>query len=187
LPSIAQLWLTPRLKALRARLPDVKPSLHALEAPPNFQREPFDLAIFFVPRREIGPHVISLGADLIFPVCAPDLARRLRAPADLASVTLLHDTTWTHDWPLWAAGARQVDPRGRDAMAFSLYSVAVQAAIDGAGVLMGHDALVAGALESGALVAPFRRKIATGRDLAAILPTRPCAQAADIVAQLKAT
>ena len=48
LPSVAQLWLAPKLPGLRAAFPAAQPSVHALEMPPNFRREPFDLAIFFV-------------------------------------------------------------------------------------------------------------------------------------------
>ena len=47
LPSVAQLWLAPRLPALRKMFPNLQPSVHALEEPPNFRREPFDLAIFY--------------------------------------------------------------------------------------------------------------------------------------------
>ena len=47
LPSIAQLWLQPRLSALNSIYPSHVISVSALEEPPDFRREPFDLALFF--------------------------------------------------------------------------------------------------------------------------------------------
>ncbi len=172
LPSIAQLWLTPRLPALRAAFPGIKPSIHALESPPNFRREPFDLAIFFVEGAKPDDKTIPLADDIIFPACSPQISRGLRSPDDLGALTLLHDTTWANDWRFWLTAAGRGDVATRDNLAFSLYSLAVQAAIDGAGVLMAHEALVSGALASGALVAPLAPKVRTGLSLSLLTPER---------------
>jgi LysR family transcriptional regulator, glycine cleavage system transcriptional activator len=51
LPSVAQLWLAPKLLALREAFPNIRASIYALEEPPNFRREPFDLALFFLTER----------------------------------------------------------------------------------------------------------------------------------------
>lgn len=184
LPSIAQLWLMPRLKDLRASLPGMTPSIHALETPPNFRREPFDLAIFFLPREMIGPDRISLETDVIFPVCNPEIARGLRSERNLRDLPLLYDTTWKDDWRIWGAEAGLPDLDVRDGMAFSLYSAALQAAIDGVGVLVGHQALVAGPLKAGALVAPFDKKAVTNRSLALILPKRRSAHTSSVAEHL---
>ena len=68
-----------------------------------------------------------------------------------------------------------------DGLAFSLYSLAVQAAIDGAGVLMAHEALVVRQLASGALVAPFELKIETGLSLSVLRPERPPRHVVEII------
>jgi LysR family transcriptional regulator, glycine cleavage system transcriptional activator len=172
LPSIAQLWLTPRLPRLRATFPKLRPSIHALESPPNFRREPFDLAIFFVRGETPYGKSVPLIDDVILPACNPDVAQGLRTPSDLAGHTLLHDTSWANDWRSWLEAADAADVVTDEGLAFSLYSVAVQAAIDGAGVLMAHEALVAGPLASGALTAPFSVKIRTGFTLAILTPER---------------
>ena len=73
LPSVAQLWLSPRLPAIRAALPEVSISVSALETPPNLAREMFDLSLFL--RAPTGaPHEVILADDLIYPVCTPALA-----------------------------------------------------------------------------------------------------------------
>jgi len=154
LPSVAQLWLSPRLPAIRKTIPNVSISVTALEAPPNLKREPFDMSIFFEDD-PVSSGSIDVCQDVIFPVCAPSMAAVLGTPADLSDVTCLHDASWPDDWALWSksfAGEAEYDTGGP---VFSLYSLAVEEARNGAGVLMGHEALVRADLESGALVAPF--------------------------------
>jgi DNA-binding transcriptional LysR family regulator len=152
LPAIAQLWLSPRLPALRATAPEISVSITALEAPPNLKRSLHDLSLF--PGTSGGRLVAS---DELFPVCAPGLAARLAQVEDLASVPCLSDSAWDRDWEVWLAsvGAR-VAVRGP---VFSLYALAVEEAVNGAGVLMGHAPLVAGHLERGTLVAPFSKRV----------------------------
>jgi LysR family glycine cleavage system transcriptional activator len=184
LPSIAQLWLTPRLSGARAAFPDLSPSVHALETPPDLRRELFDLAIFYVREPPPGCRVIRLCDDVIFPVCAPRLAGQLASPADLAALPLLRDTTWTQDWACWLAAAAVPGIAADAGPAFSLYSMAVQAALDGAGVLMAHAALIAPHLAAGALVAPFSTTATTGRHLAILAPERASAAATQLIAWL---
>lgn len=152
LPAIAQLWLSPRLPALRMAAPEISVSITALEAPPNLKRAPYDLTLF--PAASGGRLV---AADAIFPVCAPALAARLARPADLAGLPCLSDASWQGDWPRWltAAGA-DIAVRGP---VFSLYALAVEEAVNGAGVLMGHAPLVAAHLEAGRLIAPFPLRV----------------------------
>jgi LysR family glycine cleavage system transcriptional activator len=76
---------------------------------------------------------------------------------DLGSVPCLSDTAWDRDWEKWlAAVGADVPVRGP---VFSLYALAVEEAVNGAGVLMGHGPLVAGHLDRGALIAPFSQKV----------------------------
>ncbi|WP_299479625.1 LysR family transcriptional regulator [uncultured Roseibium sp.] len=157
LPALAQLWLAPRLPGLRARIPDLDVSVTALETPPNLKRVPFDLCLFY---SDVVPQGgVQLQKDELLPVCSPECARHLKRPADLNKVACLTDTAWVDDWAIWAAHACPgigLVPRGP---VFSLYSLAVEEAISGAGVLMGHTSLVEQHLRSGALVAPFPKRV----------------------------
>jgi LysR family glycine cleavage system transcriptional activator len=184
LPAIAQLWLSPRLPALRAAAPDIAISITAMERPPNLKRVPFDLSIFYRPPGE-GQ---VLAEDVIFPVCAPSLAATLREPADLLAATCLTDATWAGDWAAWmrrAAPGLDFTPRGP---LFSLYALAVMEAVNGAGVLIGHEALIRDELASGRLVAPFVTRVALPRRLsiATVGPAKARGAAARVVALLKA-
>ncbi|WP_293807999.1 LysR substrate-binding domain-containing protein [uncultured Bosea sp.] len=161
LPCIAQLWLSPRLPALQAAFPGLQMSISAMEEPPDPQRDPYDLSLFY---REIAPASggLQLAADAIMPVCTPSLAARLSSPLDLATQTLLHDAVWRSDWARWlafAAPGAKVDPsRGP---AFSLYSLALDACLSGSGILMGRTSLVGPHLTAGRLVAPFPQAMPT--------------------------
>ncbi len=180
LPAVAQLWLAPRLPALRQALPEADISVTVMELPPNLKRVPFDLCLFYA--ETAPPGSVWLAADEILPVCTPELARSLKTNEDLRQVACLTDSAWAEDWAIWSASVMpgtDFAPRGP---VFSLYALAVAEALNGAGVLMAHRALVAPHLASGALVAPFDRAVrlprnlygwmlqpAANRDLAAIL------------------
>jgi LysR family glycine cleavage system transcriptional activator len=164
LPSVAQLWLSPRLPAVRDAFPDHQISITALEVPPNLRRGLFDLSFFVgVPTRSKTERILA--DDVIFPVCAPAIAQRLKSPDDLAGETLVFDSTWVDDWAQWMAAAGMGEAMGQEGPTFSLYSIAVDEARNGAGVLMGHQCLVERNLASGELVAPFAQKISTSKSL----------------------
>lgn len=150
LPAIAQFWLSPRLPALRAAAPEIQISITALEHPPNLKRVPYDLCLFY---GDADGEIVS--TDALLPVCAPEIADRLQHPQDMAGLPCLTDTGWPDDWQTWIDGALPgtgFTPRGP---LFSLYSLAVEETVNGAGILMGHQALIAPHLASGKLVAPF--------------------------------
>lgn len=160
LPAIAQLWLLPRLPLLRERLPDISISVTALERPTDLKRSPYDLNLFF---SEDSQGVV-LSEDIIFPVCAPALATRLKRLEDLNEVPCLTDAVWSDDWSDWLALARKagrrpvpnIQPRGP---VFSLYALALDEALAGAAVLVAHACLVQQWLDNGDLVAPFRHRL----------------------------
>lgn len=157
LPGIAQLWLSPRLPDVRAGT-GAALSVSAVEAPPNLNRAQYDIALFFE-AADGASETLDLGPDEIFPVCAPALVRDVRAKG-LQTAPLLTDAAWAEDWALWTGDAAA--PEGP---VFSLYSMAISEAAAGAGLMMGHEHLVRSHLDSGVLVAPFDRRVATGKRL----------------------
>lgn len=175
LPSIAQLWLSPRLPMIRRALPDVTVSITAMEVAPNLLRDTFDVGIFYSDA-PASPLVMPIEPDEIFPVCAPELAAGLHRSDDLApdvlvpdvlaDVPLIGDSTWSQDWGIWLGHTGT----GMQGATYSLYSLAVAEAVQGAGVLIGHKALVEAHLQAGSLVEPFGRRVALGRSLALLLP-----------------
>ena len=157
LPALAQLWLAPRLPLLRQQLPDIDVSVTALETPPNLKRVPFDICLFY--GDQVSGKNVWAQSDELLPVCTPQLAETLSDPRDLKSAVCLTDATWKKDWTLWAASAmpgEEFIPKGP---VYSLYAIAVEEALNGAGVLMAHRLLVEEHLRSGRLVAPFAQRV----------------------------
>ncbi len=77
-------------------------------------------------------------------------------------------------------------PRGP---VFSLYALAVEETINGAGVLMAHEALIAPLVAAGTLVAPFKTKVALNRSLRmwSLRRLRPSSPANQVAQWLKAS
>jgi LysR family glycine cleavage system transcriptional activator len=166
LPALAERWLMPRLGRFQALHPQVEIALTADDRPVDLARDPVDLWLCYGSGEHPGCQVESLFAESIFPVCAPALLDRgpaLIEPRDLARHTLLHDAHWRDDWRRWlaAAGVTGLDPiRGPS---FTLYAMVIQAALDGLGVALAHEALVADDLAAGRLVAPFALRLPAGQ------------------------
>jgi LysR family glycine cleavage system transcriptional activator len=148
----------PRLGRFQALHPQVEIALSADDRPVDLARDPVDLWLCYGRGEHPGCQVERLFGETLFPVCAPALLDRgpaLANPGDLARHTLLRDAHWRDDWRHWlaAAGVRDLDPtRGPS---FTLYAMVIQAALDGLGVALAHEALIADDLASGRLVAPF--------------------------------
>ena len=173
MPSVAILWLSPLMREVRHDFPDLQVSISALEAPPDFRRDLFDLGLFFVQDNVTGTQSVLLKDDYLVPVCSPVLINgpnSLRNPADLKNHTLIHDSVWNNDWEQWVkyAGVRGVDTS--KGPSFSLYSMALEATKEAGGVLIGHAPLIGSSLDSGELVIPFDMRLKTNQPLSLLLP-----------------
>ncbi len=166
-PSFAAKWLVPRLERFRAANPEFDVRIDASTQLVDFARENIDAGIRYGGGTYAGLASEPLFGTEVFPVCSPRLRKgpqALRTPADLRHHTLLH-TEWLArdeepDWRMWllAAGVSDVDwIRGPQ---FNDSALAIQAAIEGQGVALGRDALVAADLKAGRLVRPFRLSVA---------------------------
>jgi LysR family glycine cleavage system transcriptional activator len=91
------------------------------------------------------------------PVCSPALLQRLplREPEDLRQHTLLHAATLPRVWPDWlrAAGVPDLEPQA--SVTLEHFYLTLQAALDGLGVAMGPERLIAGDVAAGRLTLPF--------------------------------
>lgn len=173
LPGIAQLWLSKRLRHLRQTLKDVQFSVTALEHPPNLRRDLFDISLFLQDPTDTANTRI-LEKDVIFPVCTPELAKNMQTPDDVLGHTRLVDQSWASDWDQWSKSVGLKAQNQTNVARYSLYSLALEEAKAGAGVLMGHLCLVQSALDAGDLVRPFPQIFETGKAL--VLQTAPYAQ-----------
>lgn len=162
-PAFASKWLVPRLERFDAAHPEIDVRISASLQVVDLDREGFDAAIRLGRGSYPGLEAHELFAESVVPMCSAERMKGphpLRTPADLRHHVLLHDDSLQFeavapDWPMWleAAGVSNVDAsRGPR---FSHPDHAMQAAIDGAGVVLGWRSLAAGDLAAGRLVVPF--------------------------------
>jgi LysR family transcriptional regulator, glycine cleavage system transcriptional activator len=117
----------------------------------------FDLAIAYgCPPVVAGRQVEPLLVERLRPLCSPRLVEqdRLRQPGDLSRVTLIHSSnalTWT-DYLRKITGA---SIKARHELWFDRSTMAIDAAVQGLGVVLESEILAAEEIEKGTLVAPF--------------------------------
>jgi LysR family glycine cleavage system transcriptional activator len=170
-PSFLARWLMPRLPRLQARFPDIELHVTAEDSSLSLRDGDFDLAIDLNDGQMPGFAMTPLMEERIFPVCSPALLGgrpSLRHSTDLAWYPLLHDVTaWrgSHDYAEWehylqAIGSPQVNVRR--GYTFNRNQLTMEAAMAGMGVAIARQTLISGELKSGALIAPFPERVATG-------------------------
>jgi LysR family glycine cleavage system transcriptional activator len=166
-PTFAIRWLVPRLGRFHARHPDIAVHIATSAKPIDLTRENLHAALRFGNPPWHGlVHELVFMED-VFPVCHPRLLKgrkRLAKPEDLRHHTLLHSLYRRDDWARWleTAGVAPtvVDPS--QGLTFDLTTMAIDTAENGLGVAISREAQISDALESGRLVAPFRRDLLRG-------------------------
>jgi LysR family glycine cleavage system transcriptional activator len=161
LPSFASRWLLPRLPAFAARHPEVELDLRPSRELVDLERDGVDLAIRYGRGRWPGTETCRLLDEQLFPVCAPELARRLRprALADLLAAPLIHDQDFP--WSRLFDHHGIATPRRLPGIRVDDSGLALQAAERGQGVLLARSVLVADALAAGRLVRLLRIAVAS--------------------------
>lgn len=155
--SIALLCLMPHFASFRSAFPDVSLKIETATALVDPAEAGLDCAIRYGPGKWPGVIADHLAGETLTPVCAPALlepSRQVLELSDLAEYPLVHDlgpVSWI-EWLNYFGAAQTVLP---EVLNVSESSLAVQAALDGAGVALGRAQLVRRGIASGRLVAPM--------------------------------
>ncbi len=167
-PAFTAKWLAPRLYRFIARHPEIDARISASLALADLERDDVDVAVRFGQGVYPGCRSVKLFDEYVTPLCSPALLQgkhAIRTPADLAHHTLIHDDTHKGlfelaDWDTWlaAAGAESVDA-SRGGLHFNVADHGLDAAIAGAGVVLGRGMLARADMQAGRLVAPFALKL----------------------------
>lgn len=150
-------WLVPRLHRFHREHRDIDVRLSTSGKLTDFIRDGVDIAIRYGAGGYEGVMAELLAEEDVSPVCSPELLKGkhpLRSPRDLRHHRLIHDN-FRIDWATWLkrAGLDDINPdRG---VKFDSAAYAVEAAVQGEGVLLGRSALVSADLAAGRLVRPF--------------------------------
>ena len=161
-PVFASKWLVPRLARYAALHPDVIVRLDATTDVIDLERTGVDVAIRVGAGHWKGVDLDFLLPQEIFPVCAPQIAERLSAHADILSVPAVVDANSILHWETWLAEVGLSGASMKTGYTFTDASLALDAAIAGQGVMLGWVTLASHALAAGQLVAPFPERARTG-------------------------
>jgi LysR family glycine cleavage system transcriptional activator len=182
-PGFTAKWLAPRLYRFSGAHPEIDARVSSSLSNANFTTDGVDVAV-----RNLAADATA-DAELVIekllelslvPVCSPRLIEAhgsFATPQALKGVPLIHDDslanqiampTWV-DW-LEAAGVVGVDvSRG---LRFNSADHALDATVEGAGVLLAHDVLAYDELRTGRLVMPFALSLRTGRAYHFVCPRK---------------
>ncbi|WP_117192386.1 LysR substrate-binding domain-containing protein [Rhizobium terrae] len=157
-PSVASLWLFPRLSRLEAN--DIHLDFVLEHRLADFS-EGIDLAIRCGRGPWAGVRSLPLWHEKLFPVASPALAERLGGRTEaqsLLDLPILHDSN-IEAWRRWLAG-EGIDyvPRGQDRR-FEDYNLVMDACVQGLGIALARPPLADAAMESGRVVAVSGRVI----------------------------
>ncbi len=163
-PAFTAKWLAPRLYRFIAQYPDVDARITASIKMADLETDDIDVAIRFGQGTYPNCDSVKLADEFVTPLCAPSLLEgdnSLSSPEDLAHATLIHDDThvgvfYLPDWQHWfdAADLSGVEP-SQTGLHFNVADHAIDAAISGAGVVLGRIVLAQADIDAGRLVTPF--------------------------------
>jgi LysR family glycine cleavage system transcriptional activator len=151
-------WLLPRFPRFQRDHPEVQIRFDTTAASVDLASRQLDLGIRFGFGQWPGLIAERLFSYDWVPVCAPSLladGQGLERPADLRHVVRLHVAIRPDDWRMWllAAGVEGIDPDAGPV--FESMPIALEAAIQGMGVVVAERHLVRDDVAAGKLVTLF--------------------------------
>jgi LysR family glycine cleavage system transcriptional activator len=142
-----------------------------------FRSNDVDVVIRFGSGDYPGCIVHKLFSVEAIPLCSPALLndpdKPLKTPQDLKYHTLLHDNTdykGRPEWKKWLKNAGVTDVNVDRGLRFNHINLAMDAAIDGQGVLLGVEALARYDIAAGRLCQPFDLSLPLKRSYYVIQP-----------------
>jgi LysR family glycine cleavage system transcriptional activator len=162
LPSLASKWIGAQLFDWQSTHPTATLRLIGDDTEPRFGADEVDFRISYGDLITRFDHRSELFTDWAVPACAPSLLARfnLQTPADILDAPLL-GIEWDRSqgaaagWSDWAAHIGVSRRKAAGAVAFSLSSAAIDAAINGRGFVLAQLSMAAEDIASGRLVVPF--------------------------------
>ncbi len=158
-PSVATLWLAPRLGAFHEAYPDIQLIIRTLDQElPERSASGADLEILIGASEAPTGHAQKLLTATVVPVCAPGLlpvGGRLTAPADILEYELVHVLGYDDDWHRWFRrhGLKGVGVPPGLTVDGSL--IAMEAAQRGDGIALGRRPFIDAFLDAGELMEAF--------------------------------
>ncbi|MEO1639057.1 MAG: transcriptional regulator GcvA [Pseudomonadota bacterium] len=158
-PAFTSKWLAPRMYEFAQAHPEIELRFLATLRIIDFDRDEVDVAIRFGLGQDKDVYARPLVDEWMTPMMTPAMAEEFGSLAALPKAPLIHDDSisffnYPTDWAAWCKAA-DVTMDTTHGPRFSQADHALDAAIAGAGVVLGRVSLATRALDAGRLVAPF--------------------------------
>ena len=158
-PAFTSKWLAPRMYEFAQAHKEIELRFLATLRLIDFDRDEVDVAIRFGLGHDKDVYSRPLIEEWMTPMMTPAMAEEFDTPEKLNEAMLIHDDSISFfklptDWAAWSTAAK-VDMDTSHGPRFSQADHAIDAAVAGAGVVLGRVSLATRALEAGRLVAPF--------------------------------
>ena len=180
-PGLTSKWLAPRLYRFSNDFADVDVRISSSLNNANFETDGVDIAVRNMgsdPAPDSALEIEKLAEISFVAVCSPRLIEKHGAVKNaeaLARLPLIYDESFsprvkTPNWGEWfdAAGVTGVDLRR--GLHFNSADHALDAAGEGAGVLLAHDLLAYDDLRTGRLIIPVKLALPSGRAFHLVWP-----------------
>lgn len=171
-------WLLPRLGSFRDAYPEIDLRVSTNNNRVEILREGLDMAIRFGTGGWTGHETVPLMEAPLSPLCAPNIAKDLRHPAELAQTVLLRSYR-SAEWPGWFSAAGVECPPITGPVFDSSVALA-EAAASGAGSALLPVAMFERFIAQGRLAQPFGTSVPAGRYYLAWPSDRPATRSMDI-------
>lgn len=162
--TIAIRWLIPRLAGFRQINPALAIRIGTSQLDWELNIDSSDIGILYMTRPERpNLHYHMLMKAQLFPVCSPQIASQIdphHGHQSLQALPRLALYTAPEEWNLWLEAAGETQAAFPVTLTFDTYLTALQSALDGHGIALAPDFLVADDLKAGRLIAPFTLQVA---------------------------
>lgn len=182
LTTFALKWLMPRLPRFQALHPDIDVRLHASSTLVDFARENVDAAIRYGRGNWPSLQADRLIGERFTPLLSPKLVPPgavLAKPGDILELglPLLIADPDNHEWEAWFAAAGLTNCSFERGLSIDSTYMAVQAAVEGMGVVLARPDFFEDEIANGRLIRPFELMADAGRGYWLVCPASIALQA----------
>lgn len=155
--SIGARWLMPRFHRFTAQHPNIDVAVLRTSRLANLLAGEADLALRYGEGLWPGLRAEPVLRFAVSPLCAPRLMEEICGlpPAEaVAKCTLIRAAY--DDWEIWLGAAGAIGAKPERQLRVTDFSMAVTAAINGQGIILGYSGFVEAEIAAGVLVQPFK-------------------------------
>ena len=154
--TVAVRWLIPRLQTFKEGFPEIAINLDASLLDWEFNPDRADMGFIYTrtPNRPSLTYTL-LRRERLVGVCAPAMARSITTPQDLKRISFLAVSGTSEDAATWIASVGASGVSQKSAPLFDSNLLAIEAAINGQGIVVVPHFLVEADIAAGTLVAPL--------------------------------